>query len=46
MDAKQQGREEKRKRLLNELAELMIEDQVEEGVFLGTPISVSLRRRR
>ena len=37
MDAKQQAREEKRKRLLNELAELMIEDQVEEGVFLGTP---------
>ena len=37
MDAKQQAREEKRKRLLNELAELMIEEQVEEGVFLGTP---------
>lgn len=37
MDAAQQGREEERKRLLNRLAELMIEDQVEEGVFLGTP---------
>jgi hypothetical protein len=37
MDAAKQGREEERKRLLNRLAELMIEDQVEEGVFLGTP---------
>ena len=37
MDAAQQAREEKKKRLLNELAELMIEEQVEEGVFLGTP---------
>lgn len=37
MDAAQRGREEERKRLLNRLAELMIEEQVEEGVFLGTP---------
>src|SRR6056297_3482502 len=37
MDAAQQARKEERKRLLNRLAELMIEEQVEEGVFLGTP---------
>jgi hypothetical protein len=37
MDAVQQAREEKKKRLLNELAELMIEEQVEQGVFLETP---------
>lgn len=37
MDAARQLREEERERLLNRLAELMIEDQVEEGVFLGTP---------
>ena len=37
MDAAQQAREVERKRLLNRLAELMIEDQVDAGVFLGTP---------
>lgn len=37
MDAAQQARSEERKRLLNRLAELMIDEQVEEGVFLGTP---------
>jgi hypothetical protein len=37
MDAAQQAREEEKKRLLNQLAELMIEEQVEDGVFLGTP---------
>jgi hypothetical protein len=37
MDATEQARREKKKRLLSELAELMIEEQVEEGVFLGTP---------
>ncbi len=31
MDAAQQAREEEKKRLLNRLAELMIEEQVEEG---------------
>ena len=37
MDAVRETREEKRKRLLNELAEFMIEEQVEQGVFLETP---------
>jgi hypothetical protein len=37
MDAARTAREQKRKELLAELAELMIEEQVEQGVFLGTP---------
>ena len=37
MDAVPQAREAKKKELLSELAELMIEEQVEAGVFLGTP---------
>ncbi len=37
MDAAQQARKEEKRKLLNRLAELMIEEQVEEGVFLGTP---------
>ena len=36
MDAAQQARSEKKKELLIQLAELMIEEQVEEGVFLNT----------
>jgi hypothetical protein len=37
MDAVQQTRSEEKQELLMRLAELMIEEQVEEGVFLGTP---------
>ena len=37
MDAAEQPRSKKKKELLTQLAELMIEEQVEEGVFLGTP---------
>jgi hypothetical protein len=37
MDAAQQARSEEKQKLLVRLAELMIEQQVEEGVFLGTP---------
>lgn len=37
MDAEKQARQTRKKELLLELAELMIEEQVEEGVFLGTP---------
>ena len=37
MDAAQQAREEKKKELLNQLSELLIEEQVEQGVFLETP---------
>ena len=37
MDAAQQARERRRKELLAELAELMIDEQVEQGVFLETP---------
>lgn len=37
MDVAKEARERKKKELLLELAELMIQDQVEDGVFLGTP---------
>ena len=37
MDAKRRAREQKKQELLRQLSELMIEDQVEQGVFLGTP---------
>ena len=37
MDATGESRNRKKKELLTELAEIMIEEQVEEGVFLGTP---------
>ncbi len=37
MDAAMQAREARRKELLRELAELGIEEMVEQGVFLGTP---------
>lgn len=37
MDASTEARESRKKELLRELAELTIEEQVEEGVFLGTP---------
>jgi hypothetical protein len=37
MDAAQETRERRKKELLSELAELMIEEQVEQGVFLETP---------
>jgi hypothetical protein len=37
MDAAQQTRQCRKKELLLELAELMIDEQVEEGLFLGTP---------
>ncbi len=37
MDAETQARAKRKKELLLELAELMVEEQVEEGVFLGTP---------
>jgi len=37
MDAAQLVRAKKKKELLDQLAELMIEEQVEQGVFLETP---------
>lgn len=37
MDAAQQAREAKKKELLTQLAELAVEEQVEQGVFLETP---------
>ena len=37
MDVAQQTREKEKKELLNRLAELMIQEQVEAGVFLETP---------
>lgn len=37
MDAARQSREEKKKELLKQLAELMIEEQVAQGLFLETP---------
>ena len=37
MDAVQEAREQEKQRLLTRLAELQIEEQVSEGVFLGTP---------
>ena len=37
MDAKTETRQTRKQELLLELAELMVEEQVEEGVFLGTP---------
>jgi hypothetical protein len=37
MDATQQAREAKKKELLRQLAELMVEEQVEQGLFLETP---------
>lgn len=37
MDAAQQTRQSRKKELLLELAELMIDEQVEQGVFLATP---------
>ena len=37
MEASQQARLEKRKELLKQLSELMIEEQVEQGLFLETP---------
>jgi hypothetical protein len=37
MDAARQAREARKKELLNQLAELLIEEQVEQGVFLETP---------
>lgn len=37
MDAAQQARARKKEELLRQLAELSIEEQVEQGVFLGTP---------
>ena len=37
MDADRATREEKKKDLLRQLAELTVEEQVEAGLFLGTP---------
>lgn len=37
MDAERRLREEKKGELLRQLAELMVEEQVEQGVFLETP---------
>lgn len=37
MDAVQQVRQEKKRKLLTQLAELMVEEQVEQGLFLETP---------
>jgi len=37
MDAARKARQKKRTELLNQLAEIMIEEQVEQGVFLETP---------
>jgi len=45
MDAAEQSREEKKNRLLTQLAELMIEEQVEQGVFLETPHFSIIERR-
>ena len=37
MDADQEARQQRKQHLLRELAELQIEEMVDEGVFLGTP---------
>jgi len=37
MDAARQAREQEKQQLLKRLAELMVEEQKEEGLFLGTP---------
>lgn len=37
MDAAREAREVKKRELLSQLAELVVEEQVEEGVFLETP---------
>jgi hypothetical protein len=37
MDAAPEARRREKKELLTRLAEIMIQEQVEEGVFLGTP---------
>lgn len=37
MDAAEQARQSKKQELLKQPAELMVEEQVEQGVFLGTP---------
>jgi len=37
MDAAREARNQRKQKLLAELAEIAIEEQVEEGVFLGTP---------
>lgn len=37
MDAESQARQSRKQELLRELAELMIQEQVEQRVFLGTP---------
>jgi|SRR5690606_1829667 hypothetical protein len=37
MDVTRQAREERKKELLTELAELMVQEQAEQGVFLETP---------
>lgn len=37
MDAARQARQERKEELLRELAEISVEEQVEEGVFLETP---------
>lgn len=37
MDAAQEARQQEKKLLLSRLAELLIEEQVEQGVFLETP---------
>lgn len=45
MDAARQNREAKKKGLLQQLAQLEIEEMVEQGVFLGTPHYSLLERR-
>lgn len=37
MDAAQKVRQERKQKLLKELAEIVTQEQVEEGLFLGTP---------
>lgn len=45
MDATQQAREEKKKELLKQLAELVVEEQVEQGLFLETPHYSTIERQ-
>ncbi len=46
MDAAEQARQSKKQELLKQPAELMVEEQVEQGVFLGTPTTASSNGRQ
>ena len=45
MDAKQSTREKEKQQLLSRLAEIMIEEQTEQGVFLETPHYSTIERQ-